>query len=341
MKIRKQNVFLILFIISYVAVAPFVFVELYKNSGLGELLAAHDGEPETTDAVETTSKWHGEIETPPDAGTEESPTAADEKQGGRTETSSETEPEKETSPCEITTEEQTPEPSSESPDETTTNQEPETTTKDEEGTELETTTEGYEKPQFMTVEPSYFDDALFIGDSRTVGLYEYGVLENADFFCNVGMSVYNVHKTEVSIPSVGKTSLTGLLETGKYGKIYVMLGMNELGYGFDKTVRKYGELLKEIQSLQPDAVIYIQANLHVTKKRSDSDAIYNNKAINRFNKAVSEYADNEKIYYIDVNTLFDDKDGNFDKKYTGDNTHPFARYYTEWSKWLCEMAVIR
>lgn len=340
MKIRKQNVFLILFIISYVAAAPFVFVELYKNSGLGELFAAHDGETETTDAVETISKWHGEIETPPDADTEETTTEADE-QGSRTETSFETEPEKETSPCEITTEEQIPEPSSESPDETITNQEPETTTKEEESSELETTTEGMKKPQFMTVEPSYFDDALFIGDSRTVGLYEYGILEGADFFCNVGMSVYNVHKTEVSVPSVGKTSLAGLLETGKYGKIYLMLGMNELGYGFDKTVRKYGELLEEIQSLQPDAVIYIQANLHVTKKRSDSDAIYNNKAINRFNKAVSEYADNEKIYYIDVNTLFDDEEGNFDNKYTGDNTHPFARYYTEWSKWLCEMAVIR
>lgn len=340
MKVRKQNVFLILFIISYVAVAPFVFVEMYKNSGLGELFAAHDEGTETTDAVETTTEWRGEIETPPDSGTEET-TTADEKQGGWTETSSEAETETETSPCETTTEEQTPGSSSESPDETTTNLEPETTTKEEESTELETTTEGMKKPQFMTVEPSYFDDALFIGDSRTVGLYEYGVLDSADFFCNVGMSVYNVHKTEVSIPTVGKTSLTGLLETGKYGKIYVMLGMNELGYGFDKTVRKYGELLKEIQSLQPDAVIYIQANLHVTKKRSDSDAIYNNKAINRFNKAVSEYADNEKIYYIDVNTLFDDKDGNFDKKYTGDNTHPFARYYTEWSKWLCEMVVIR
>ena len=33
-----------------------------------------------------------------------------------------------------------------------------------------------------TVDASYFDDALFIGDSRTVGLKEYGTLNNATFF---------------------------------------------------------------------------------------------------------------------------------------------------------------
>ena len=31
--------------------------------------------------------------------------------------------------------------------------------------------------QFTTVDASYFDDALFIGDSRTVGIAEYGSLK--------------------------------------------------------------------------------------------------------------------------------------------------------------------
>ena len=37
------------------------------------------------------------------------------------------------------------------------------------------------------------DDALFIGDSRTVGLMEYAGIDDADYFCTVGMSVYNIH----------------------------------------------------------------------------------------------------------------------------------------------------
>ena len=39
---------------------------------------------------------------------------------------------------------------------------------------------------------SYFNDALIIGDSRTVGLYYWGGLkENTNFFCKESMSIYN------------------------------------------------------------------------------------------------------------------------------------------------------
>ena len=82
------------------------------------------------------------------------------------------------------------------------------------------------------------DDALFIGDSRTVGLMEYAGIDGADYFCTVGMSVYNIHKKPVSVPNVGKVTLTELLNSKKYGKIYIMLGINEVGYKFSSTVEK-------------------------------------------------------------------------------------------------------
>ncbi len=50
----------------------------------------------------------------------------------------------------------------------------------------------------------FMGDALFIGDSRTVGLMEYAQIANADFFANTGMSVFNIHKKPVSVPNVGK-----------------------------------------------------------------------------------------------------------------------------------------
>lgn len=74
-------------------------------------------------------------------------------------------------------------------------------------------------------------DALFIGDSRTVGIMEYAGIQDADFFCNVGMSVFSAQKVRVSVKSVGKVTLKELLSHKKYGKIYIMLGINELGYG--------------------------------------------------------------------------------------------------------------
>ena len=195
------------------------------------------------------------------------------------------------------------------------------------------------KHEKQTVGKEYFDDALFIGDSRTVGISEYGDLNNATFFANTGMSVYNVFEKNVSVPQVGKLKLEQLLTYKKFGKIYIMLGINELGYNQEKTLKKYKDLLKFVQEKQSNAIIYIEANLHVTAERSNKDKTINNININKINNEISKLADNEKIFFIDVNEKFDDENGNLSSNYTQDNVHIYAKYYKEWSDWLSQNAV--
>ncbi len=192
-----------------------------------------------------------------------------------------------------------------------------------------------EKPPVRPEDVS-MDDALFIGDSRTVGIMEYAGISDADFFCDVGMSIYNINKKSISVSDFGKVSVTELLEKGKYGKIYVMLGVNEVGYDFNTTAEKYGELIDLIIEKQPDATVFIQANLHVSKKRSDKDKVVNNKAIDTLNAKFASFADGEKIFYIDVNAIFDDENGGLAADKSGDGTHPYAKYYKEWGKWIIE-----
>ena len=180
------------------------------------------------------------------------------------------------------------------------------------------------------------DDALFIGDSRTVGLMEYAGIDTADYFCNVGMSVYNIHKKPVSVPNVGKVTLTELLNGKKYGKIYIMLGINEVGYEVGNTVEKYRELLEFIEEKQPDAVIFIQANLHVSKSRSDSDKVINNVAINGLNGELAKLADGKRRFYLDANVLFDDETGGLSADKSEDSAHLYAKYYKEWGEWIIE-----
>ena len=178
------------------------------------------------------------------------------------------------------------------------------------------------------------DDALFIGDSRTVGLMEYAGIDGADYFCTVGMSVYNIHKNSVSVPNVGKVTLTELLNGKKYGKIYIMLGINEVGYKISSTVEKYSELIEFIKDKQPNAVIFIQANLHVSKSRSDSDKVVNNIAINGLNAELAKLADGKSKFYLDANILFDDKTGALSSDKSEDSTHLYAKYYSEWGRWI-------
>lgn len=182
--------------------------------------------------------------------------------------------------------------------------------------------------------PASMEDALFIGDSRTVGIMEYAGLNEATFFCDTGMSVFNVRKDRISVPSIGKVTLDELLAEKKYGKIYIMLGINELGYEFDSIVDKYSELIDFVKNTQPDAAVFLQANLHVSKKRSDSDKVINNAAINKLNTELSKIADDKKIFYLDANVLFDDGNGNLDAGKTQDQAHLLGKYYAEWGDWI-------
>lgn len=188
------------------------------------------------------------------------------------------------------------------------------------------------------VPEGYFSDTLFVGDSRTVGLREYGQMQGAQFFANTGMSVYQIYNQQISIPEIGRVHFLDLIKQRQYGKIYIMLGINELGYNMNTTVKKYAALIDTIRQYQPHAVIYIEANLHVTQERSNRDAVFNNANIDRFNGEIAKFADKKSIYYVDVNPLFDDGAGNLAAEYTNDSTHVLGKYYRVWANWLATAA---
>lgn len=196
-----------------------------------------------------------------------------------------------------------------------------------------------EVPVFYTADRTYFDDALFIGDSRTVGLYEYGNLGNAVVLADSGMSIYKISTQTFKIQGGEKVSLDSLLDQKQFGKIYLMLGINELGYSYEQNVKLFKELVTSIQEKQPDARIFLEANLHVTEKKSSSSDIYNNANINRFNDAVCQIAEENSFIYLDVNERFDDASGSLASEYTADEIHVLGKYYVSWVEWLLEHAV--
>lgn len=176
--------------------------------------------------------------------------------------------------------------------------------------------------------------SLFIGDSRTEGLKEYGGLSEAEFFANSGMSSFNLLSANLTVKDGSKKTLEELLSQRSYERIYLMLGINELGYPPSSLTKQYASVVDQIRQLQPQARIILEANLHVTKKKSDSDPVYGNGKIDAFNQAIYQMAVEKGCGYIDVNSLFDDGQGNLDPKYSVDNAHIMGKYYTVWAEWL-------
>lgn len=191
--------------------------------------------------------------------------------------------------------------------------------------------------EFTQVDESYFDDALFIGDSRTVGLRDYTDLsEHADFYCETSLTIQKI-LTE-NFPGLG--TIEEALAGKAYGKIYIMLGINELGLGTTENfMEKYTEVVDFLCEKAPQARIFVQGIMRVTGKKHHSDAIFNNNNINARNNAIATLADNEQIFYIDVNEVVCDEEGHLNTEYTYDQLHLLGMYNDLWKQFLMSHGV--
>ncbi|MBO6158462.1 MAG: hypothetical protein J6P72_04255 [Firmicutes bacterium] len=206
---------------------------------------------------------------------------------------------------------------------------------------LQQAEENKDKPlTFTEVGSDYFTDALFIGDSRTVGLKEYAPFDGATYFCSEGIGTYTILDTTVEIDGYGEIGLESLLTQKQFGKIYLMLGLNELYLEVDDVAGRFGRLVDQIRGWNPDALIFIQANLYVSYGYSVSDPNFNNDRIRELNEKISKKADQRTIFYLDVNPLFEDEWGNLSDEYTGDGAHVYGYLYEEWTDWLKTKGIV-
>ena len=187
----------------------------------------------------------------------------------------------------------------------------------------------------------YFHDAAFLGDSRTLGISDYAGLEEADFYCDSGMMIFKLLEEKVTYQKTGdKVDLNQVLQEKQYGKIYIMLGMNELGYGnTEMYLEQYRKVLNQIKEWQPQAIIYVMANLHVSREKNNMETEFNNININDKNAASAQLANGTDIFYLDVNPLFTDGDGFLNADLSFDGVHLYAQHYDVWREFLLEHAV--
>lgn len=198
--------------------------------------------------------------------------------------------------------------------------------------------------QFQKVEESYFDDALFIGDSRTVGLSEYSGLTNATFYAKTSLTIYDFYDKKF-IPVEGekeKITLDEALQLKQYGKIYVMFGINEMGRGTPQNFgAEYLKVLTRIRELQPDAILFVEGIMHVTAAKSESDPIYNNNNISMRNALLATVDNHHDVFYIDMNEAVCDGHGDLKAEYTFDDIHLKASYYSLWREFLLQHGIVR
>jgi hypothetical protein len=204
---------------------------------------------------------------------------------------------------------------------------------------VETTVPTEPEPQYQAVDESWFDDALFIGDSRSYGLKTMGRLGQADYFCAGSMTVFSAVNVKLQDQNTPYCTLEQLLQTKTYGKVYIHLGLNELALGVDAVMEGYMVIVDMIRKYQPDAVIVIQECLTMTEWKGQIDAF----SIDKFrdlNNTLRELAESDPELYrfCPTNDWAAGEDGYIRPEIAYDDCHLFGAYYTEWSLFILEHA---
>jgi len=195
-------------------------------------------------------------------------------------------------------------------------------------------------PQGEAADPeTWFQDAAFIGDSRTEGFRLYSGVKGGAYLTHTGLSVYRVKKGEEVIrEGETKVSVLDALKKGDYGKVYLALGVNELGYfNPDDFARVYGEIIDAIREIQPDATIYIQAIFPVNAakcKQYGQPYYVTNETIADYNAALAEECVEKEVWFVDIPPELLDENGEAQEDLSTDGVHFKKSGYTIWLDWL-------
>lgn len=146
----------------------------------------------------------------------------------------------------------------------------------------------------------WFRDAAFIGDSRMKGIMNFAKFEYAADFSHVGLTVADVFtKPYIEIPS-GSVTVSEALQGGTYGKIYMMTGLNELGwYDTDKFIEYYGDLVDHAKQTHPEAQIYVIGIMPIGAKATAEQAHLTNDRVQMFNGLILGMCEAKQVYFVD------------------------------------------
>lgn len=170
----------------------------------------------------------------------------------------------------------------------------------------------------------YFDDAAFIGNSLVDGFRIFSGLTNCDVYAATSMTI------------MGIGDYIAQMSSKEYGKIYMLLGINEIGYDVESFKTTYGNAIDRLLGDHPDALLYIMGISPISAAKDASSDVFTMDNVRRFNEKLYELADEKDCYYIDLCEALAGSDGFLPASVTTDGVHFTAAEYTVWLDYLRE-----
>jgi len=202
------------------------------------------------------------------------------------------------------------------------------------------------RPQFpgavqesTPVESSYFDDAIFFGDSISTGIPLYRVMPNAQVVAYTGVNLRTI--LEDKVVDIDEAERATLLEAarqyGDKGKVYILLGGNNLYLDKELFIQAYREFVLAVREQYPKAVIYLQSMTPVTEsdKCKEMYPDVTNEKLEEYNQAIYQLSSELGVYFVDTAAALMDSGGKLpDTASPVDGMHFSAEYYRKWFGYL-------
>lgn len=179
---------------------------------------------------------------------------------------------------------------------------------------------------------AFFNDAVFVGDSVTLGLRNYvkeqrnsgaSCLGSAEFLCAGSMGWTNTLRdigTKDSMhPKYQGDEVTiadGVKLIGAK-KVFILLGMNDIGiYSNEETIENVKSVIGQILNVNPDVKIFIQSITPVIASRSHGN--FANSHIDEVNGLIKELCEENNWTFVDVASQLKDSDNCLALEYCSD-----------------------
>lgn len=198
----------------------------------------------------------------------------------------------------------------------------------------------------------WFSDAVFIGDSITLGWQNYNnkMLEtNSSFFGNTHFLCSGSYGVGHAFDPISEDSLHPRYQGEQHfvwdsvsmmgaNKVFILLGMNDISiYGVDGTASRYQDLIANIISHRPGVQIYVISNMYMY--RGSEREKLNNRNIYLLNQRLVRMCNEHGYEFVNIASHLIDENGFVPDQYSSDHyVHQTYAAYAVWAQILRSVA---
>jgi len=184
----------------------------------------------------------------------------------------------------------------------------------------------------------YIKDTVFIGDSRTVGLYQYRYINPENVYAKNGQNHQGARYEKIVDLGTGKLlTVAEAVGVRKPKRVIVSYGVNGVAFMSQNTfMEQYSYFIDDLRNASPASTIIIQSILPVSNYyQKYVDSRLNNDQIDLYNSLLKQLAKEKGCSFLDTAGLFKDSNNSLASEYDiGDGLHLSRAAYEVFLQYL-------